>query len=586
MNINSLPQKIKVVEKSYDFVRGEGSKSIKQILGELRLQDRHRRVNQRRERYDSNNSNGISQERESQKRALTDYDQDIEQFKKDLKVVEQSNNKKAYISVKNYLEMQDHQIKMIKNCNNSAQMDKLTQILKDQDEITPDILSLSPLKFQNLRRQRSYMSYHDESQILKGNLNKNTSRNNLSVLEKSPPSRFSTINNDTRPDSKIEYKYVELPSIQSNSIQDKQFDFSEKGIKNEQQRIEELNSSIINDSSIQESIQSPQHKAQLREKLIPQIDEFFRGRTAQHFVKRARSRNNDLGDKVLKINDNKAKIMEMYEYHTKNSRQIEKLVSDDTVKPFRKFAHKSVDPQRKLFEQIENTFMYNEEGPYNFQINQIRKNVDSKREKRLNTAFNQNQNTKVCNAAQNQITIKQITSKIFQQSRKKQIECNSIEQTNVDPVRVHFFSVAKEIIQYHQYKSKGNDNLMRLLEQSMANRKEIILDKLNVINSINEMSPQNQDRVRYIMRRKFHKRINLNSDQIAKFLDMLDFLKDSNMAISENLKIALKELRILLIQGKILKNETFQEIILQNNLQLNDIQVELIQKHLINSTKV
>lgn len=49
------------------------------------------------------------------------------------------------------------------------------------------------------------------------------------------------------------------------------------------------------------------------------------------------------------------------------------------------------------------------------------------------------------------------------------------------------------------------------------------------------------------MRRKLHNRINLNSNQIAKFLDMLDFLKDSNMAISQNLKDALKELRILLL---------------------------------------
>lgn len=52
------------------------------------------------------------------------------------------------------------------------------------------------------------MSYHEDYSSMKhNNLNKDTSRHNLSALEKSPPSRFSTIH-DNHTENNIEYQHI------------------------------------------------------------------------------------------------------------------------------------------------------------------------------------------------------------------------------------------------------------------------------------------------------------------------------------------------------------------------------------------
>ena len=119
-------------------------------------------------------------------------------------------------------------------------------------------------------------------------------------------------------------------------------------------------------------------------------------------------------------------------------------------------------------------------------------------------------------------------------------------------------------------RSKKEFELTGLLKNSYQNRDTILREKEVFYESestFNELSPSKQFQLRKVMNRKLNHRLEISKEQVNKFISYLYEVKNYHVILNETILDILKEVRLALLKGKVMKISDFEMIVGNKNLE-------------------
>ena len=125
-----------------------------------------------------------------------------------------------------------------------------------------------------------------------------------------------------------------------------------------------------------------------------------------------------------------------------------------------------------------------------------------------------------------------------------------------------------EMNKLNKERRKKEFELTGLLKNSYQNRDTILREKEILYESestFNELSPSKQFQLRKVMNQKLNHRLEISKEQVNKFISYLYEVKNYHVILNETILDILKEVRLALLKGKVMKIADFEEIVASKN---------------------
>ena len=117
-------------------------------------------------------------------------------------------------------------------------------------------------------------------------------------------------------------------------------------------------------------------------------------------------------------------------------------------------------------------------------------------------------------------------------------------------------------------REKKEHELSGLLKNSYQNRDLILKEKSNFYDQetpFKDLTPSNQFHIRQTMDKKLLLRLELSKEQVNNFIEFLTVIKDYHMVLNETLLEILKEVRLALLSGKVMKKSDLESILMRKD---------------------